>query len=565
MRITQSLFRTQRSDPGEAETPSHRLLLKTGMVQQVAAGVYSYGPLAQRALAKVQTIIREEMDAAGGLEVKLPAFQPRELWQSTGRDQAFGPDMLRLEDRRGRPMVMAPTHEETVTLLARQFIQSYRDLPRILYQIQTKFRDEPRPRAGLIRVREFDMKDAYSFDADEESLERTYQRMVQAYLNIFGRCRLPVVQVEADSGAIGGKDSHEFILPTPVGEDLLLQCPGCGYAANVERAVFGKPPVAAEDPLPLEEVHTPNTTTIEAVADYLGIPTSKTLKAVFYWVDGEVVFATVRGDLTINEIKLKRALNAQDLRPATDAEVAAAGLVAGYASPIGLTSVRTVADESVRSGSNFVVGANKPQFHLRNANYPRDFQADLLADIASAQEGHPCLHCGTPLRSERGIEVGHVFKLGTHFSETLGLTYLGPQGVPIPSIMGCYGIGVGRLLAASIEQHHDDKGMCLPPAIAPYQVYLAALNVEDPAVVRAADDVYAQLTRAGAQVLFDDRGESAGVKLNDADLMGFPVRVVVSPRTLRSDAVEVKARTDSEATTPPLEDATAAVQAILER
>ena len=278
-----------------------------------------------------------------------------------------------------------------------------------------------------------------------------------------------------------------------------------------------------------------------------------------------MVFATVRGDLTINEIKLKRALNAQELRPATDAEVAAAGLVAGYASPIGLTSVRTVADESVRSGSNFVVGANKPQFHLRNANYPRDFQVDLLADIAAAEEGHPCAHCGTPLRSQRGIEVGHVFKLGAFFSETLGLTYLGPQGVPIPSIMGCYGIGVGRLLAASIEQHHDDKGMCLPPAVAPYQVYLAALNVEDPAVVRAADDVYEQLTHAGAQVLFDDRGESAGVKLNDADLMGFPVRVVVSPRTLRNDAIEVKARTDSEATTPPLEDATAAVEAILQR
>ena len=435
------------------------------MVQQVAAGVYSYGPLAQRSLAKIQTIIREEMDAAGGLEVKLPALQPRELWQTTGRDQAFGPDMLRLQDRRGREMVMAPTHEETVVLLARQFIQSYRDLPRILYQIQTKFRDEPRPRAGLIRVREFDMKDAYSFDPDEESLERTYQRMVQAYRNIFRRCRLPVVQVEADSGAIGGKDSHEFILPTPVGEDVLLQCPGCGYAANVERAIAQKPsPFESEDaPLPLEEVHTPNTTTIEAVAEYLGIPTSKTLKAVFYWADGQVVFATVRGDLTINDIKLKRALNAKELRPATEEEVAGAGLVAGYASPIGLKSVRTVADDSIQSGSNFVVGANKPQFHLRNANYPRDFQVGLLADIAAAQEGHPCLHCGAALQSERGIEVGHVFKLGTFFSEALGLNYLGSQGKPQPSVMGCYGIGVGRLLAASIEQHHDEKGMFLPP------------------------------------------------------------------------------------------------------
>ena len=360
MRLSQFLAKTLRDDPAEAETANHRLMLRTGMIQQIASGVYSYAPLAMRSLAKVEAIVRDEMNAAGGQEVKLPTLQPRELWQQTGRDAAFGPDLMRLKDRRERELVIAPTHEEAVTLLVKQHLQSYRDLPQLVYQIQTKFRDEPRPRGGLVRVREFDMKDAYSFDADAESLDETYQRMVQAYRNIFRRCGIPAVMIEADSGAIGGKDSHEFIMPTEIGEDTFIQCPGCGYAANAERAEFQRPPAPAGEPLPVEDVHTPGLKTIADLVDFLGITPEQTLKAVFYVVDGEMVFVTVRGDLEVNEIKLKRLLGATELHHASDEEVAAAGLVAGSASAVGLTGMKSVADESVYIGGNFAAGANRP-------------------------------------------------------------------------------------------------------------------------------------------------------------------------------------------------------------
>ncbi|MBI4199648.1 MAG: proline--tRNA ligase [Chloroflexi bacterium] len=542
MRFSQLFGRTLRQEPAEAETASHRLMLKAGMIHQVAAGSYAYLPLAHRSLRKVEQIIREEMDAAGSQELKMPALQPLELWQETGRAAAFGQNLFQLRDRRDRPLVLAPTHEEVVTQMVRAHVKSYRDLPLILYQIQTKFRDEPRARAGLIRVREFDMKDAYSFDADEEGLGLSYGRMVEAYKTIFRRCGLPALAVEADPGAIGGKDSQEFMLPTEAGEDTIVLCPACGYAANAERATGVPPPVSPEDRLPLEEVATPGCTTIAQVAAYVGVPESKTLKAVFYVADGRLVFVTIRGDLEVNEVKLGRVLRARELRMASDAEVSEAGLVAGYASPIGVKGVTILADASVGQGANFVVGANRPGYHLRNANVPRDFQPDLVADIALAQEGHGCPKCGSPLRASRGIEVGHVFKLGTFFSERLGATYLDPRGQQRPVVMGCYGIGVGRLLAAAIEQNHDEKGMIFPPPIAPYEVYLASLNVENEAVRQAADDLFQQLQGAGIEVLYDDRAESAGVKLNDADLLGFPVRLVVSPRTVKQGSVEVKGR-----------------------
>lgn len=553
MRFTRFFGRTLRTDPAEAETPSHRLLLKAGMIYPFASGVYAYMPLALRALQKIEAIIRQEMNAAGAQEVKLPALQPLDLWQETGRAEAFGPILFRLKDRRERDMVLAPTHEEVITLLVRAFVRSYRDLPLNLYQIQTKFRDEPRPRGGLIRVREFEMKDAYSFDADEEGLEASYQAMVRAYRNIFERCGVPAVMVEADSGAIGGKDSHEFILPTPIGEDTILLCGACGYAANAERAQSRKPPVPTSAPLPLEEVHTPGIKTIEDLATFLGIPKHQTLKAVFYNADGRIVFVAIRGDLQVNEVKLKRVLKATDLRLATDAEVARAGLVAGSASPIGLTGIPIVADDSVRMGSNFVVGANRPDYHLRNANFPRDFQADTVADIALAEGGHGCPKCGAPLRAERGVEVGHVFKLGTFFSQRLGAFYLDREGQQRPIIMGCYGIGVGRLLAAVVEQHHDEAGITFPPTVAPFHVYLIGLNLEDPQVAERAERLYQSLQEAGIEVLYDDRQESAGVKFNDADLLGFPVRVVVSPRTIRQGAAEVKRRKATQAETVPLD------------
>ncbi len=564
MKFTRMVSRTLRFDPPEAETASHRLMLRAGLMQQVAAGVYSYLPLALRSLRKIEGIIREEMDAAGGQELMLPALQPLELWEQTGRRAAFGDNLFALQDRRGRPMVIAPTHEEVITNVVKSNVQSYRDLPLLLYQIQTKFRDEPRPRAGLIRVREFDMKDAYSFNADDASLEQTYQDMAQAYRNIFRRCGLPVLMAEADSGAIGGKDSHEFLLPTDTGEDTVITCSGCDYVANAEKAESVIPPIAAEPEAPLQEVATPGVKTIAALAEFLGVPESKTLKAVFYIADGEPVFVTIRGDLEVNEVKLKNALHCDELRLAEDSEVRAAGLVAGSASAVGITGIRKVADPSIESGGNFVVGANKPGFHLTGANYPRDFQADILTDIALARPGQLCVRCGRPLAATRGVEVGHIFKLGTFFSETLGANYLDAEGRNLPITMGCYGIGVGRLLAAAIEQNHDDRGIVFPHPIAPYQAHLVGLNLANEDVAAAADEMYARLNAANIETLYDDRpDQAAGVKFNDADLLGLPVRLVVSPRNLRAGVVEVKGREDDAAVTAPLDGVVDAVRARL--
>ncbi|MBI4312188.1 MAG: proline--tRNA ligase, partial [Chloroflexi bacterium] len=546
MRMTRMFGKTLRQAPAEAETASHRLMLRAGMMQQIAAGVYAYMPLAWRSLRKIEEIIRQEMNAAGAQEVHMPALQPLELWEQTDRAAAYGPVLFRLHDRRDRDMVLAPTHEEVITSLVKANVGSYRDLPLNLYQIQAKFRDEPRPRAGLLRGREFTMKDAYSFDATQEGLDLSYQAMVQAYRNIFTRCGLPTMAVEADSGAIGGKDSHEFVLPAEAGEDTILHCKACGYAANAERASFylPEPPPSGPDrtPLPLQEVATPGAKTIAAVAAYLGVPESKTLKAVFYAASGKLYFVVIRGDLDVNEIKLSNTIKAQGLHMATDEEVKAAGLVAGFASPIGVTGVTVIADQSIASGGNYVVGANREGYHLRNANFPRDFTADIVTDIALAKEGYACPKCRTPLSSTRGVEVGHVFKLGTFYSERLGATFVDEAGLQRPIIMGCYGIGVTRLLAAAIEQNHDDKGIIFPAPIAPYQAHLVGLNLERDDVRQAADGLYDSLTRQSFEVLYDDRPETAGVKFNDADLLGLPVRLVVSPRNLREGAVEVKGR-----------------------
>ena len=564
MRISRLVTRTLRDDPPEAETASHRLMLRAGLIQQVAAGVYAYLPLAWRSLQKIEQIVREEMDAAGSQELRMPALQPLELWEQTGRSAAFGDNMFRLEDRRGRPLALAPTHEEVVTNIVKGNVQSYRDLPVILYQMQTKFRDEPRPRAGLVRVREFTMKDAYSFDADDDGLDGSYQAMAQAYRNVFRRCSIPVVMAEADSGAIGGKDSHEFLLPTDTGEDTVITCTRCGYAANAEKAEGVYPDQETPDPLPLEEVSTPGIKTIAGLAEFLGVPESQTLKAVFYAADDEVVFVTIRGDLDVNEVKLKNALHCNELRLAEDDEVKAAGLVAGSASPIGISNMRRIADPSISNGGNFVVGANKEDTHYLNANYPRDFEADIVTDIALAQPGQLCARCGAPLASTRGVEVGHIFKLGTFFSESLGAYYLDTEGQQQPITMGCYGIGVSRILAASIEQNHDDRGIVFPPPIAPYQVYLVGLNMSDESVAEAAGDLYNRLWAAGIETLFDDREDAAaGVKFNDADLMGLPVRLVVSPRNLRQSAVEIRRRTAEDAEMVPLGDAVVAIGELL--
>ena len=563
MRVSSLFGKTLRETPAEAESVSHQLLLRTGMIQQVAAGVYSYLPLAWRSLRKIEQIIREEMDAAGGQELSMPVLQPFEIWEESERDLAFGKGLFTLRDRRDRKLVLGPTHEEVITDLARRNVKSYRDLPMMLYQIQTKFRDEPRPRGGLVRVREFAMKDLYSFDADEAGLDLSYQKMLQAYRNVYARCGLQTIVVEADSGAIGGKDSHEFMVIAETGEDEIVYCSRCDYAANGEKAISGKGGMEVEPLEPVQEVATPGARTIEEVAGFLGVPKERTLKAVFYSADGELVFVAIRGDLEVNEVKLKNTLKCTELRLANDAEVQEAGLVAGSASAIGVEGVSVVADDSITAGNNFVVGANKPDAHLKSVNYPRDFKVDVLADIARACAGHRCASCGGELLSLRGIEVGHIFKLGTVFSERQGALYLDRDGVQKAAVMGCYGIGLGRLLAAAIEQNHDEKGIVWPPPIAPYRVYLCALAMDDEGVVSTAERVYAELEEKGLEVLYDDRNESPGVKFNDADLLGMPVRVVVSKRTLKSRAAEVKMRRGKEAEVVPLDELAERLVALL--
>ena len=564
MRMSRMFGKTLRNDPAEAELASHRLMLRAGMIYQVSAGVYSYMPLALRALQKIERIIREEMNAAGGQEVYMSALQPLEFWDESGRSEAMGSELFRLHDRRERPLVLAPTHEELLTYMVKANVHSYRDLPLIIYQIQTKFRDEPRPRGGLIRVREFDMKDAYSFDVDQDGLDVSYDAMAQAYRNIFSRCGLETIEVEADSGAIGGKDSSEFILVADAGEDTVVICPSGDYAANAEKAVFAKSQQDTEPLLPIEEAHTPGIKTIDELCDFLDEKPAKTLKAVFYMAAGELVFVVIRGDLEVNEIKLSNVLGgAPDLRLATSEEVQAHGLTAGSASPIGLEGIRVVADDSVDMGSNFLAGANKPDYHLRNTNHHRDFESDIVDDIALAQLGDACEKCGTELVMRRGIEVGHIFKLGARYSDVIEAYYPDENGEPHVILMGCYGIGVGRLLGAAIEQNHDERGMVLPATIAPYDVSLVALNMQNESVAESAQALYSELSDAGIEALFDDRNESAGVKFNDADLIGLPIRLVVSQRNIRDGVVEVKRRSSSEAESVVAADVVGRVRALL--
>jgi prolyl-tRNA synthetase len=547
--------KTQREIPAEADTASHQLLLRAGMIRQLASGVYSYLPLAWRTLGKIESIVRDEMNRAGGQELSMPVLQPIELWQKTGRDLAFGEGLFTLYDRKERQLALGPTHEEVITELVSHNVQSYRDLPLLLYQIQTKFRDEPRPRGGLIRVREFTMKDLYSFDTDEDGLDRSYGKMLDAYRNIYKRCGLPAILIEADSGAIGGKDSHEFMVIAESGEDEVIYCNGCDYAANVEKAESIKDEAESGQPLPVEEVATPGYYTIEEVSTFLGLPHKQTLKAVFYVADGELTFVVIRGDIDVNEVKLRNLLQCTELRMAGEDEAIAAGIIAGSASPIGLKGIRIVADQSVTSGANFVAGANKADTHLKNVNYLRDFNVDLIADIALARAGDGCPRCGGKLLSTQGIEVGHVFKLGTFLSEKLGASYIDASGVSHPIVMGCYGIGIGRLMGAIVELNHDDRGIIWPMSVAPYQVYLCPLYLENSEVLNTAENLYAELEKQGLEVLFDDRIESPGIKFNDADLLGIPLRATISPRTLEKGSVELKLRTEKKTELVPFKEA----------
>lgn len=536
-----------REIPSEAVIPSHQLLLKAGMIRRLAAGLYTTLPLAQRAIRKIERIIREEMDAIGGQEIDMPLVHPAELWKESGRwQQLIGKELVGFEDRNGREFVLAMTHEESITDLIRGEIKSYKQLPMMLYQIKLKFRDEPRPRAGLIRVREFTMKDAYSFHTCQEDLDRYYEEVYQAYLRIFRRCGLDAVVVQSDPGMIGGKAAHEFMLVTPSGEDNLILCSNCDYTANAEVAVMRKPKADNGPPKPTEKVATPGQKTIEEVARFLGVPKTQTLKAVFYSNGREVFFVGIRGDLDVNETKLRNALKQPDLWIAKEEEIEGYGIVPGYASPIGVEGMTVIIDDSVAETTNLVAGANEEGYHLKNVNYPRDFKADIVTDIALAHDGDLCLRCGSPLREANGIEVGNIFKLGTKYSEAMKATFLDQDGKRKPIVMGCYGIGVGRLLASVVEAWHDDDGIIFPITIAPYQFHLLSIG-KDEDVIRNAERVYEDLTSNGYEVLYDDRDESPGVKFKDADLLGMPIRIAVSRRTLREDSLEVKLRAEGEA------------------
>lgn len=546
MRMSSLFSQTLRDAPAEAEMPSHRLLLRAGFMRQLAAGVFSTLPLGWRALRKIEAIIRAEMDAIGGQEISMPVVHPADLWKETNRWYEVDEALTRFQDRGGRDMVLAMTHEEVIADLVRKEIRSYRQLPALLYQIQTKWRDEARPRAGLIRTREFVMKDSYSLDMDEAGLDAQYRAHYQAYFNIYHRCGLSVMSVAADTGMMGGRLAHEFMYLTPVGEDTLLVCDHCGHAANREVARFQKPPAAEEAPLPLEKVATPGTTTIDALAQFLDISPARTAKAVFMMatvMEGQArvekfVFAVVRGDMELNDIKLANAVQAKALRPADEAEIRAVGAVPGYGSPVGVRDCLIVVDDAIPASPNLVAGANEEGYHLRSVNYGRDYQAHIVADIAAARAGDACPVCGQPLQAVRGVEVGNIFKLGTRYTDALGATYLDAEGHARPVVMGSYGIGLGRLLACVAEAHHDDDGLIWPVSIAPFHVHIVMLPGGD----EVAAQLYADLRRAGIEVLLDDRDERAGVKFKDADLLGMPVRLTVGERALQRGGVEFKRR-----------------------
>jgi prolyl-tRNA synthetase len=557
MRLSRLFFTTLREDPADAEMVSHRLLVRAGYVRQLGSGIYTLLPLGFRVTQRVEQVIREEMNAIGGQEMEMPVVHPADLWKETGRYQKIGPELLRFKDRAGRDMVLAMTHEEVVADLVRDFVHSYRQLPAIVYHFQTKFRDEPRSRGGLIRVREFVMKDSYTLDADEAGLDRGYELHREAYVKIFQRLGLPTVIVGADVGIMGGSLAHEFMVLNERGEDTLVICDACGYAANQQIAVVARPDPPAEEPLAAEEVATPAADTIASLAEQLGIGTDRTAKAMFYVTgDGRLVTAIVRGDFEVNETKLTNAVKAVGgMRPAHVEEIRAAGMEPGYASPIGAHDTVVVVDELAARSPNLVAGANKHGYHLLNANLGRDFTADLVVDITNAQAGDPCPNCGKSVVLRQGIEVGNIFKLGTDFTKALGATYLAEDGSRQLVIMGSYGIGLGRNVACIVEEHHDDKGIVWPREVAPYPAHLVALGAgKDPAVGEAAEGLYQRLTDAGVEILYDDRDESPGVKFTDAELLGMPTILTVSTRSLAAGGVEVTDRASGERGVRPLAD-----------
>ena len=550
MRATNLYAPTLRNTPAEAEIASHQLMYRAGLIRKSAGGMYSYLPLAWRTIRKIERIIREEMDAAGGQEIMMPILQPSELWEESGRWGAYGAEMIRVKDRHDREFCMGPTHEEMITALVRDELRSYKQLPVLLYQIQDKFRDERRPRFGVMRSREFIMKDLYSFDKDVEGMNESYRKMSVAYTNIFTRCGLDFRAVEADSGAIGGGHSEEFTVLAPEGESRIACCDACSYAASDEKAALRPIDAPDEAELPLEKVATPHTSTIALLAEYLKIPVEKTIKAVAYQTeDDTLILAFLRGDHEVNEIKLANAVpGARELRMADEDAIRAVGGCPGFMSPIGIKEgTHIVVDETAMRMHNAVSGANEADFHYMNVNPKRDFGAVTVADIRLVEEGEACPVCEQGhLHIGRGIEAGQIFALGTKYSEAMGATFLDEAGKAQPMQMGCYGIGVGRTMAAAIEQNHDEHGIIWPRAIAPYEVVVVAVNAKVEEQLAYAEEIYEELRAAGVDVLLDDRRERAGVKFNDCDLIGYPVRIAIGPKTIENGSIEVKVRRTGE-------------------
>lgn len=545
MRYSEMHLPTGREVPSDAEVVSNQLMIRAGMIRKLTSGIYSYLPLGYRVIRKVEQIIREEMNKAGAQEVHLPMVQPAELWQESGRWTFYGKELLRFRDRNDRDYCLGPTHEEVITDLVRHDIKTYRQLPRNLYQIQTKFRDEVRPRFGVMRCREFGMKDAYSFDADEAGAEKSYEKMFAAYNNIFRRCGLDFRPVEADSGSIGGSFSHEFMVMAESGEDAIVFCEKCNYAANLEKAEIARPEktiVQEKDWLPLERVETPDVRTIEEVSSFLKVSPRQIVKTLIFNADGKPCAVLIRGDQEVNEIKVKNYLGAAELELAGDEMILkATGAPRGFAGAVGI-KVRVIADYSIMNLVNMVTGANQENYHLKNVNLERDFKVESFADLRVSQPGDACPRCSGAIKFVRGIEVGHVFKLGVKYSKAMKAVYLDRDGKEKIMIMGCYGIGIGRTVAACIEQNFDQNGIIWPIPLAPYAVIVTPVNIKEPDVMKAAEEIYAELLKCGVEVILDDRDERAGVKFKDADLIGIPLRIVVGSKNLAQRQVELKIR-----------------------
>ena len=546
MRMSRMLMPTLKEVPSDAEITSHQLMLRAGMIRKMASGIYNQLPMGIRVFRKVEDIIREEMNAKGAQEISCALLVPAELWQESGRWDVMGPEMFRLKDRNGRDYCLGPTHEETFTHIVRNEITSYKQLPLNLYQIETKFRDERRPRFGVMRTRNFTMKDAYSFDADQEGLDKSYNDMFDAYTRIFARCELDNSTVQADSGAMGGSASAEFMVKSEVGEDEIVFCSGCDYAANIEKATSVNHEASTEEMKEMSEIETPNVHTIEELQDFFKMDAGQFAKTLIYYADGKTVAVVVRGDRDVNETKVANAIGgAVEFELASEDTIkAVTGAEVGFAGPIGIKADYLFIDQEVVDQRNVIVGANKTGYHIQNANFGRDFEGQV-GDFRNVQEGDKCPKCGQPLEIMRGVEVGHIFKLGTKYSESMGATFLDQNGKSQPIIMGCYGIGVERTVAAVIEQHHDENGIIWPLAIAPYHVVVVPVNVKKEEHLENAEKIYKELEAAGVEVLLDDRNERAGFKFKDSDLLGIPMRITVG-KDIVDGKVEFKLRKEAD-------------------